>query len=94
MLKARRLGLAIGPVVGCSAGKKTDEPLVPPRTNQHMPSGIERRREIRRRRTRRKKTANLIARVKAGTMEKVEAIRKLRRLTTGAEVVIDREGWK
>lgn len=59
-----------------------------------MPSGIERRREIRRRRTRRKKTANLIARVKAGTMEKVEAIRKLRRLTTGAEVVIDREGWK
>jgi len=59
-----------------------------------MPSGIERRREIRRRRTRRKKTIKLVARVKAGTMDKVEAIRKLRKLTPGADVVIAREGWK
>ena len=59
-----------------------------------MTSGIERRREIRRLRTRRKKTANLVARVKAGTMDKAEAIRKLRMLTPGANVVIDREGWK
>lgn len=59
-----------------------------------MPSGIERRREIRRLRTRRKKTANMIARVKAGKMDKAEAIRKLKRLTPGADVVIEREGWK
>ncbi len=59
-----------------------------------MPSGIERRREINRLRTRRRKTANLIARVKAGTMDKSEAIRKLRRLTPGADIVIEREGWK
>jgi hypothetical protein len=59
-----------------------------------MPSGIERRREIRRLRTRRKKTANVVARVKAGTMDKTEAIRKLRMLTPGADVVIKREGWK
>ncbi len=59
-----------------------------------MPSGIERRREVRRLRTRRKKTANLIARVKKGTMDKAEAIRKLKRLTPGADVVIEREGWK
>jgi hypothetical protein len=59
-----------------------------------MPSGIERRREINRLRTRRRKTALLVARVKAGTIEKDEAIRKLRKLTPGAEVVIEREGWK
>jgi hypothetical protein len=59
-----------------------------------MPSGIERRREIRRLRTRRKKTANMIARVKAGKMDKAEAIRKLKKLTPGADVVIEREGWK
>lgn len=58
-----------------------------------MPSGIERVREIRRLRKRRKQTAKMIARVKAGTMEKAEASRKLRRLTPGAEVVIAREGW-
>ncbi len=58
-----------------------------------MPSGIERVREIRRLRTRRKKTAKLVARVKAGTMDKTEAMRKLRRLTPGAEVIIAREGW-
>ena len=59
-----------------------------------MPGGIERVREIKRLRTRRKKTANLIARVKKGTMDKSEAIRKLRKLTPGAEVIIEREGWK
>ena len=58
-----------------------------------MPSGIERVREIRRLRSRRKKTAKLVARVKAGTMDKAEAIRKLRRLTPGADVIIQREGW-
>ncbi|TWT93838.1 DUF6800 family protein [Stieleria varia] len=56
-----------------------------------MPSGIERVREIRRLRTRRKKVAKLIARAKAGTMEKAEVVRKLRRLTPGAEVIIARE---
>ena len=55
--------------------------------------GSERRREIRRRRTRRRKTANYIARVKKGSMEKAEAIRKLKALTPGADVVIDREGF-
>ena len=59
-----------------------------------MPSGIERVREIKRLRTRRKKTANIIQRVKKGTMEKAEAIRKLRALTPGADVIIEREGWK
>ena len=56
-------------------------------------AGIERVREIRRLRTRRKKTAKLIARVKAGSMEKAEAIRKLRQLTPGADVISAREGW-
>ncbi len=56
-------------------------------------AGIERVREIRRLRTRRKKTAMLIARVKAGSMDKSEAIRKLRRMTPGADVIIAREGW-
>lgn len=56
-------------------------------------AGIERVREIKRLRIRRKKTAKLIARVKAGTMDKAEACRKLRRMTPGAEVVIKREGW-
>lgn len=58
-----------------------------------MPSGIERVREIRRLRSRRKKTAKLIARVKAGSIDKTEAIRKLRKLTPGADVIITREGW-
>ncbi|MAI30773.1 MAG: hypothetical protein CMM07_03765 [Rhodopirellula sp.] len=55
-------------------------------------AGIERVREIRRLRTRRKKTAKLIARAKAGTMDKAEAARKLRRLTPGADIIIAREG--
>lgn len=56
-----------------------------------MPSGIERRREIRRRRTRRKNVAKVLARAKAGTMDKTEAIRKLRLMTPGADVIIERE---
>ncbi len=56
-------------------------------------AGIERVREIRRLRTRRKKTSMLISRVKAGSMDKSEAIRKLRKLTPGADVIIAREGW-
>lgn len=55
-------------------------------------AGRERVREIRRRRTRRRKTANFLERVKKGTMEKAEAIRKLRRITPGADVIIKREG--
>lgn len=55
-------------------------------------AGTERRREVRRLRTRRKKTLNLLQRVKAGTMEKAEAARKLRRMTPGAEIIIAREG--
>ena len=56
-----------------------------------MPSGIERRREIRRRRTRKKKVAHLVARAKAGTMDKAEVVRKLRMITPGAQIIIDRE---
>ncbi|MCO8122734.1 hypothetical protein NHH03_13385 [Stieleria sp. TO1_6] len=59
-----------------------------------MPSGIERVREIKRLRTRRKKVAKLLARAKAGTMEKAEVARKLRRMTPGADVIIEREGLK
>ena len=55
-------------------------------------AGIERVREIRRLRTRRKKTAILLARAKKGTMEKAEVVRKLRKLTPGADVIIAREG--
>ena len=56
-------------------------------------AGTERGREIRRLRTRRKKTAQLIARVKAGSMDKSEAVRKIRKMTPGADVIIAREGW-
>lgn len=56
--------------------------------------GSERRREISRLRIRRKKTAILIDRVKKGTMDKAEASRKLKRMTPGADVIIEREGWK
>jgi hypothetical protein len=55
-------------------------------------SGRERVREIRRRRTRRRKTVNLLQRVKKGTIEKAEAVRKLRRMTPGADAIINREG--
>jgi hypothetical protein len=35
----------------------------------------------------------LIARVNKGSMDKSEAIRKIRRMTPGADVIIAREGW-
>lgn len=54
--------------------------------------GTERRREIARLRTRRKKTSQLLKRVKAGTIDKAEAARKLRRMTPGADEIIKREG--
>ncbi|EMI55807.1 DUF6800 family protein [Rhodopirellula sallentina] len=54
--------------------------------------GTERRREIARLRARRKKTAKLLNRAKAGTMDKAEVARKLRRMTPGAEDIIKREG--
>ena len=57
-------------------------------------AGTERRREIRRLRTRRKKTAEMVQRVKAGSLDKTEAARKLRRMTPGADVIIKREGWQ
>ena len=59
-----------------------------------MTAGRERVREIRRRRSRKRKTANILQRVKKGTMEKAEAARKLRRMTPGADVIIAREGLK
>lgn len=59
-----------------------------------MPSGIERVREIKRLRIRRKKVAKLLARAKAGTMDNAEVVRKLRRMTPGAAVIIAREGLK
>lgn len=55
-------------------------------------AGTERRREICRLRARRKKTSLLLNRVKAGTIDKAEAARKLRRMTPGADVIIQREG--
>jgi hypothetical protein len=55
-------------------------------------AGTERQREIRRRRARREKTAKLIARVKKGTLDKAEAARKLKQMTTGANVIIANEG--
>lgn len=55
-------------------------------------AGTERSREIRRLRTRRKKVRQLVARAKQGSMDKSEAVRKLRRLTPGADVIIEREG--
>ncbi|TWT73133.1 DUF6800 family protein [Allorhodopirellula solitaria] len=54
--------------------------------------GTERRREIARLRARRKKTSQLLNRVKAGTIDKAEAARKLRRMTPGADEIIKREG--
>ena len=57
-----------------------------------MSGGIERVREIRRLRARRKKVALLLQRAKKGTMEKAEVVRKLRKLTPGADVIIAREG--
>ncbi|MEZ6091280.1 MAG: DUF6800 family protein [Pirellulaceae bacterium] len=54
-------------------------------------SGTERRRELRRRRHRRKQIAKLSAKAeKAGPAEKQEIARKLRNLTPGADVLIER----
>lgn len=56
-------------------------------------AGTERQREIRRLRTRRKKTRLLLAKAKKGTAaDKAEVARKLRCLTPGADVIIAREG--
>lgn len=55
-------------------------------------AGIERVREIKRLRARRKKTQYLLDRAKKGTMDKAEVARKLKALTPGADVVIKREG--
>ena len=53
--------------------------------------GIERRREIRRRRIRRKKMGILKRKVQAAnTSEKAHIANKIRRLTPGAEVLIGR----
>lgn len=54
-------------------------------------AGTERRRELRRRRQRVAKTRQMLARVKKGTMDKDTAARKLRRMSTGADVIIKRE---
>lgn len=56
-------------------------------------AATERRRELRRLRTRRRKTQKILAKAKnASATEKVELARKLRMLTPGADVVIQREG--
>jgi len=57
-------------------------------------AGIERVREIRRLRTRRKKVRLLLNRAEKGTMDKSEVVRKLRKLTPGADVIIAREGLR
>lgn len=56
-------------------------------------SGSERKRELRRRRHRRKQVAKLTVKAgKSGPAEKLEIARKLRRLTPGADVLIERLG--
>lgn len=56
-------------------------------------AGTERQREIRRLRSRRKKTRLLIDKAKkANPAAKTEIVRKLRMLTPGADVIIQREG--
>jgi hypothetical protein len=56
-------------------------------------AGTERQREIRRLRSRRKKTKMLIEKSKkASPAVKLEIVRKLRMLTPGADVIIKREG--
>ncbi len=56
-------------------------------------AGTERQREIRRRRTRREKVQLLVNKVpKASAVEKEEIVRKLRRLTPGADEIIGRLG--
>ncbi|MCA9262569.1 MAG: hypothetical protein KDA60_01925 [Planctomycetales bacterium] len=56
-------------------------------------SGSERKRELRRRRHRRKKVATLQRRVKSASVSEKQVIAgKLRRLTPGAEVIIEKFG--
>lgn len=56
-------------------------------------AGTERQREIRRLRSRRKKTKMLIEKARKGSPAvKLEIVRKLRMLTPGADVIIQREG--
>lgn len=57
-------------------------------------AGTERRRELRRRRQRTKKVRMLLDRAGKGTMEKETVARKLRRMTVGADTIIEREGLK
>ncbi len=55
-------------------------------------AGTERQRELRRLRTRQRKTQMILARAKkASPAEKAELVRKLRQLTPGADVIIARE---
>ncbi len=56
-------------------------------------AGTERQRELRRRRTRAKKTQALLAKAKkSNAAAKAVIARKLRMLTPGADVIIAREG--
>lgn len=56
-------------------------------------AGTERQRELRRRRTRSKKTQALLAKAKkSNPAAKAVIARKLRMLTPGADVIIAREG--
>jgi hypothetical protein len=56
-------------------------------------AGTERQRELRRRRTRRIKTQRILAKAKkANPAAKADLAGKLRMLTPGADVIIQREG--
>lgn len=56
-------------------------------------AGTERQRELRRLRTRRKKTKHILAKAKkSSAATKADLARKLRMLTPGADVIIKREG--
>ncbi|TVP97326.1 MAG: hypothetical protein EA381_15345 [Planctomycetaceae bacterium] len=57
-------------------------------------AGTERQRELRRLRTRTRKTRALVAKgKKANPAAKAELARKLKKLTPGADIIIAREGW-
>ncbi len=56
-------------------------------------AGTERQRELRRLRSRRKKTQQILAKAKkANPAAKADLAGKLRKLTPGADVIIQREG--
>ncbi len=56
-------------------------------------AGTERQRELRRSRTRRKKTQQILAKAKkSNPAVKADLAAKLRKLTPGADVIIQREG--